>query len=676
MNTVEKGISRYLTICNPTDNYSNDEPLGISVIAIGNSFGGLSTESSIRAIILGIQKANKNITATYKGLKKGIEEVEIIELYHDKALAILKSMKNIEANQSREFNIVFRGTGMETKIGRQWRIPQENSTDWWTRITVCEESGFEVRGESPGGKKIKMALATTGASERVEYMPSNTKVLEILLNQMTHKNMYSPEIAKTMYELLIPLKFKEELKRQNNISWVLDLDTAEFPWEMMQEDINSVPLCINSGMVRQLATENSRGAISRVSTKSALVIGDPNLEGFMGQLPGAKREGELVTELLRQEKFETESLIFSNASSILLKLLTKKHKIIHLAGHGLFNYGEDKNTGMVIGNNTFLLPGQLAGMSDVPELVFVNCCYLGQMDSVEEKGSQNRNRFAANIGTQLIDNGVRAVIVAGWAVDDAAAYDFAKLFYQFMFAGLGFGESVKRARKKIYEDYGNRTNTWGAFQCYGDPFYTLTDKKQSKSENNSPLLQEEIEIELLNLIHKLETSHYDVDKVIKRVMEIDQMIFKSNQTNDVIFEYLAKLYGSLNMYKEAIRVFRTMMKSTTNEFSVRALEKYCNIRVKDCLLNYKSNFLSKKDAIFEISEVLKDLESLNRFGETAERWSLIGSGYKRLLILSDSSKIPEILSSTIEAYQKASELSGFEDPYPLTNWLQFLQVQN
>jgi hypothetical protein len=204
----------------------------------------------------------------------------------------------------------------------------------------------------------------------------------------------------------------------------------------------------------------------------------------------------------------------------------------------------------------------------------------------------------------------------------------------------------------------------------------LTDQKQSGSENNSPLLQEEIEIELLNLIHKLETSHYDVDKVIKRVMEIDQMIFKSNQTNDVIFEYLAKLYGSLNMYKEAIRVFRTMMKSTTNEFSVRALEKYCNIRVKDCLLNYKSNFLSKKDAIFEISEVLKDLESLNRFGETAERWSLIGSGYKRLLILSDSSKIPEILSSTIEAYQKASELSGLEDPYPLTNWLQFLQVQN
>jgi hypothetical protein len=676
MNTVEKGVSRYLTICNPSDNYSNDEPLGISVIAIGNSYGGLSMDSSVRAIILGIQKANRNILATYKGAKKGIEEIEIIELYHDKALSILKSMKSIEANQSREFNVVFRGSGMETKIGRQWRIPQENSTDWWTRITVCEESGFEIRGESPGGKKIKMSLATSGASERIEYMPSNTQVLDVLLNQMTHKNQFSPEIAKTMFELLIPFKFKEELKRQNNISWVLDLATAEFPWEMMQEDIQAVPLCINSGMVRRLASENTRGVISRVTTKSALVIGDPNLYGFMGQLPGARKEGELVVELLRQEKFETESLIFDEAPNILLKLLTKNHKIIHLAGHGLFNYGEDKNTGMVIGNNTFLLPGQLAGMSEVPELVFVNCCYLGQMDTGEEKGSQDRNRFAANIGTQLIDNGVRAVIVAGWAVDDAAAYDFAKLFYQFMFSGLGFGEAVKRARKKIYEDYGSRTNTWGAFQCYGDPFYTLTDEKHGKTEGKSFLLQEEIEIELLNLIHTLETSNYNLDQIIKRVIEIDEMIFKSSQRNDIILEYLAKLYGNLSLYQEAIRIYQTMMKSKKNSFSVKALEQFCNIRVKECLVRYKSNNISKKEANLEISEILKDLESLNRFGETVERWSLIGSAYKRLIVLSESGKMKEMLSEAIIAYEKATELSGFEDAYPLTNWLQFLQIRN
>ncbi len=676
MNTVEKGVSRYLTICNPSENADSAGPLGISVIAIGNSFGGLSSDSSIRAIILGVQKANKNISLTYKGAKKGIEEIEIIELYYDKALALLKSMKTIEANQSREFNIVFRGDSMEPKIGRQWRIPQENSTDWWTRITVEEEGGFEVRGESPGGKKIKMALATTGASERVEFVPSNTKVLSVLLNQMTHENQFSPEIAKSMFELLVPLKFKEELKRQNNISWVLDLQTAEFPWEMMQEDLNSVPLCINSGMVRQLATTNSRGSIARVVDRSALVIGDPNLNGFMGQLAGARKEAELVTDLLRQEKFETQSLIFSEAPEILTKLLTKNHKIIHLAGHGLFEYGEEKSSGMVIGNDTFLLPGQLAGMSDVAELVFVNCCYLGEMDAAAELASQDRNRFAANIGTQLINNGVRAVIVAGWAVDDTAAFDFAKLFYQNMFEGVGFGEAVKRARKKIYEDHGNRSNTWGAFQCYGDPFYTLGEGKQHWSQSTTSMLQEEIEIELLNLMHKLETSDYDSEKISKRLQQLDQLIFKGTERNDLVLEYLALLYGSLNRYQDAIRIFQELMKSKRNGFSVKALEQFCNVRVKNCLISFQSKEISKKEAIDSILEVIQDLESLNRFSQTSERWSLIGSAYKRLIVLADPGKGNDNLGLAIKAYENAASLSQLENGYPLCNWLQLLQIQN
>ncbi|HSF54805.1 MAG TPA: hypothetical protein VLA71_13710, partial [Algoriphagus sp.] len=61
-----------------------------------------------------------------------------------------------------------------------------------------------------------------------------------------------------MFELLIPFEFKEDLKRQNNITWVLDKRTANFPWEMLQEDLNGLPLCIHSGMVRQLATTNFR----------------------------------------------------------------------------------------------------------------------------------------------------------------------------------------------------------------------------------------------------------------------------------------------------------------------------------------------------------------------------------------------------------------------------------
>ncbi|MCF1457632.1 MAG: CHAT domain-containing protein, partial [Shewanella sp.] len=72
----------------------------------------------------------------------------------------------------------------------------------------------------------------------------------------------------------------------------------------------------------------------------------------------------------------------------------------------------------------------------------------------------------------LISQGVRAVIAAGWEVDDNAAVTFAKTFYQSFLTGSSFGDAVKMARLETYNDRPG-SNTWGAYQCYGDPGFTL-----------------------------------------------------------------------------------------------------------------------------------------------------------------------------------------------------------
>ena len=81
-------------------------------------------------------------------------------------------------------------------------------------------------------------------------------------------------------------------------------------------------------------------------------------------------------------------------------------------------------------------------------MVFVNCCYLGKTDGVA-KIFKSRYKLAANIGTQLIEIGVKAVVVAGWAVDDAAALEFTKVFYQSMFEGQDFGNAILKAKGNI-----------------------------------------------------------------------------------------------------------------------------------------------------------------------------------------------------------------------------------
>ncbi|TXE03423.1 CHAT domain-containing protein [Algoriphagus aquimarinus] len=684
MNSIEKGVARYLTIKKEEENRTsldeNSSPAinGISVIAIANAYGGLSTESSVRAIILGIQRANKSIDRVYKGEIKGIEEVEIIEIFNDKALSILKTIQRLEVDDSKEFNIVFNEKGLNYTLGKRWRIPYDYANDWWTRVSVCHE--LKLRETDEFEDSIRMSIASNGASEKVEYMPANDKTLEVLLKRMTLENQYSPEIAKTMFELLIPYQFKEEVKRLNNVSWILDVASAEYPWEMIQEDVDAVPLCVHTGMVRQLASMQFREKIARVSAKTALVVGDPMLDKFMPQLPGALREAETVVGILKKNNYEIQSLISSSATDIILKLFSRNHKIIHLAGHGVYRHGPNRSTGMVIGNDTFLTPSQIAGMSSSAELVFVNCCYLGLIDKKAEEGSLYRNKFAANIGTQLIYNGARAVIVAGWAVDDAAALKFSQLFYSNMFDGLGFGESVKRARKRIYEEFGHRTNTWGAFQCYGDPFYKLTEDGSGQGNEDDLLVSEEVEIELQNTFESMAANNYDHEYILTRIDLVLEKMKNRNMLTDRIQELSAGIYAGLQEYEKSCDCFEKLMKSKKSEYTIKGFEKYCNIQAKLSLQKFAAKKIDLKEAVKMIDKVITDLEGLgNHFGASAERWSLIGSAYKRKMhLLNGSSQkdVMEALAQSINAYKEASISSENKDAYPLTNWLTLARIQS
>ncbi len=693
MTTVSRGICRYLTIRNvreeavekelETEGEINGtaktkpnvakEVLGISVIALANSYGGFSNESSIRSVILGIQDANRKIRETYKGKVQVIEEIEIIELFHDRALGILRTVKNLEQDESREFNISVPNLSLTKKVGRLSRIPFDNTSDWWTRIKVTEEK--EKPDNKNRAKKILMAIATNGAKENELPLTANVRNIESLLEQMTHKNQYEPEIAKTMFELLIPYGFKEDLKRQNNITWVVDKRTANFPWEMLQEDLNGLPLCVHSGMVRQLATEDFRRNVSTVMERKALVVGDPELKGFMPQLKGAVKEAVLVTDLLKNQGFETESLIKSTAPDIVLKLFTQNYKIIHLAGHGVFNSEESQESGMVIGNGHYLTTSDISQMSKVPEFVFVNCCYLGQMDSQAEEENQNRNKLAANIGTQLIEIGVKAVIVAGWAIDDAAAVDFCEKFYDCLLNGVPFGEATKSARKLIFEQYKGRTNTWGAYQCYGDPFYKLDGMASGSRSTQKFYLQEEVELELFNMIYSLESKSLKIEDAIKKLQILEDAIKQSNLSNEKILEYKAEVYNKLGNYQKAIEFYEKLTKLEKAGFSIRAIEQYCNITCKYWVEEFAKSPKKRGEAKLAIEGAILKLQSLLSLGVTSERYSLLGSAYKReLMLLDDKTEFISALEKSSIAYFDAARESGNKSAYPINNAVQLGRI--
>jgi CHAT domain-containing protein len=127
------------------------------------------------------------------------------------------------------------------------------------------------------------------------------------------------------------------------------------------------------------------------------------------------------------------------------QLFAQPYRIIHIAGHGYYNEADIETSGakagVVLDNGLFLTAAEIAMLDPIPELVFLNCCYLGQI------GGTAYNKMAASISRELIRKGVRAVVAAGWPVRDDAALCFAQTFYKQLLEYQPFGRALEEARR-------------------------------------------------------------------------------------------------------------------------------------------------------------------------------------------------------------------------------------
>lgn len=677
MQTVEQAAANYLTGFNskevalPQPLAQQKQVVGISALIIGCGYGGLSIESSVRATIQGVQNANNKIRQIYDSSAITISEIEFIELLQDRALSCIHAISNIEKDEDRTLHIIWKTKKIRKRPGSRERLPVDNTSDWWTRINVRQIDETDFSKKKSG---LTFTISTDAARESERSVYTGRETIMQLLDQMSKENQWSPQLAKTIFELLIPLDFKEQLKRQNNINWLVDKNTAIYPWELLQDSVseNAVPLSVSAGMIRQLATADFRININPVMDNTALVIGEPELEDNSLALPSALEEGKRVSALLAENNYDrTTTLLRSRAAEILVALFCQEYKILHMSGHGIFNEDPKKPTGMLIGKNAYLTTAEISQMSTVPELVFVNCCHLGFVSADAEALKQNRYKMAANIGTQLIEIGVKAVIVAGWAVDDAAALQFAEEFYRHLFGGDNFGDAVKKARRSIYQDFGHRTNTWGAYQCYGDPFYTLHTKVHKSRPTYNYVISEEAKITLTNLLNQLDTGEYDTREMVRTIEAVSREVDKKKLRTGEITELEAMLYAGLNQYDVAIEKFAALLKGSRSGYSGLAIEQYCNVRPKFYVSEYRKDKRKAPSLLRQTEQVIKELKALRVYGDTPERLNLLGSAYKRkAMMLGDKAKKVQAYGQSADFYRASAAISGKTNRfYALINWL-------
>jgi hypothetical protein len=297
--------------------------------------------------------------------------------------------------------------------------------------------------------------------------PSQLRLIDSLIEHIFQTTAHDEKQAIALFELLIPNVLKDRLSGQRGVILTVDQRSARYPWEIMArrgpEGIRL--LSLEQEMIRRFPATERQINTSPIYGRDALIIGDTKTE--YGEIPGAQKEAHEVAEAMRASSLNVELLIRPDARTVVSHLFSEGYRVIHLAGHGFDN-------GIPLGDGTFLTSAEFAQLRTIPELVFINCPHLGRINSDDPTTqTEPSNRTIASMVEQLIRIGVKAVIAAGWAIDDSAASTFATTFYLRLLEGLTFGRAVLEARRASYEQH-PQSNTWGAYQCYGEPGYILT----------------------------------------------------------------------------------------------------------------------------------------------------------------------------------------------------------
>jgi hypothetical protein len=392
----------------------------------------------------------------------------------------------------------------------------------------------------------------------------------------------------------------------------------------------------------------------------------------------------MVAEQLSHAGYDVLDCIDQTCTPIMESLHKNSWRMIHLAGHGVHRYVQPNTasgdtqpvSGMVIGNNSFLTAGDMAQLRFVPELVFVNCCHLGRVDGPR---ALDRLGLAANLGEELIRMGVRAVIAAGWAVDDRAGQLFAATFYRYLLEGEAFGEAVRLAREEVWTRCPD-VNTWGAYQCYGDPAFRLhRDGSTAPAQWPDFGTPHELVTALNNLIASLRAggpTEHGSELIAKRLARIPQVQTEQWLQRADVCAALGLVWGELGQWETAVNWLDKAFAGEQGDYSMRAVEQHASFRVRLAAERWhKAQHLptAKRGAvrvteIAHITAAIRDLDMLCSRALTVKRLNLLGSAYKRLaLIESAGSKRHVALTKMAQHYEKS--LAHKRDAYAFTNWL-------
>ena len=622
------------------------QDLQVSTVLIG-SVGStrITVENSVAAIISAAVATNKKLSEQNLKNRVRIRDIEIVERYQDIATHAVHAAQGLSKRYEGLVHVVpqvhIRSSSRRTRPYSPYTI------GWNRRLRIrTKSSGFhyELTTELARSEPFKRSI-------QWGYVDSRLK------GALRHDS----EAPSTLFQYLLPYQLIDNIFNMPDLVLGLDSKAAQVPWELLDPGgykTGVQPLGVRVGMLRTLSTITRRENPRRATGHRAIVIGDP--ANVNPPLPGARHEAKVISQFLGDRKIEVSPHFGENADQIFDALYRYEYDIIHIAAHGQFSENS-LESGVLLGQDRFLTSHEFENLRAVPSLVFLNCCYLGKMGDVSQSEQHFQpGRLAASVAKHLIQMGVGVVVVAGWAVDDGAALEFAKTLYEQLLDGNNLMTSVRVARAATYDFRRGGDLTWGAYQVYGDPGYKL--RVDPRDNDHSFVSFHELHDYLQDF--PLRASNINTQKKddLKQELEdIENNLSDNWETKGIICNAFGQAYAALGFYVEAIQWYKQAIQ--TSDSPIEAVEQLANLegRVAERVF-----YEDPEQGMEQFKKSLARLQTLNQIQPSAERYSLIGATLKRWAKkVPFESQTPYIQQSR-DQYAEACTLNPSNLYYPLS----------
>ena len=718
-----------------------DGRLGLAAVLIGSSrSGGLTVESSIRAIIAGTVAANVRLgqiplTVPVEGPAGVVDrpvrfsDLWFVERHEDIVELAARSLERLANESSHTEGDYAVSCGPQPVMGEGAagpNPPDDSANDVWARISIVQAAE-----QSDGLAGLTYSLL--GRASRAEFLVHefDGNLVDSLVAQSIDRSS-DPRIGSTLYELLVPHDLKQPLGSGSHLHLLLDESTADLPWELLTPRAeafrDSRPFALGGGFLRQfLETRGARRGTVRAPERAVLVIGNPPPgPGFL-PLPGAKREAAIVAKAFGAElAFEdplgelelptvdppwtvtariwdeeatyigtpTDDQTADDPSEeVIHELMNGSWRVVHIAAHGMLDEsGNAANSGVVLGPGRRLTAATIGQLSVVPDLVVVNACHLGAVT----RQLDGMNRVAASFARRLMQIGVRAVVVAGWAVEDGPAVVFAHALYSELLQGWELGDAVRHARAAVHR-HDPGSVTWGAYQCYGDPGFRLAARRgRGGAELKESLTVSELRRRIratTGLVSDRTSSVRSLQQDIRAVAELaseepesslDLATELQRLERDPLFANgrgsvradisadLAAAWAQLGRFDLAVERYEEAVRAGGRDVPLAAVEQLINLSVRRA--RELDEGAQRRELLRSAQRKLRALQTL---GVTGERQALWGSFYKKRSCLSDPpdrNDVRRALGYYIRALSADQANNEAPDPYHELNARQLAAI--